>query len=109
MLYELSHLIKDKLGFLWEVIEYVNSVCFVLQHKKVLKSISKILDTHNHILILSGKNITISEVTEKDISSLEAFFSNQPKDAFEFFTPHSFDRKNIAKIDTSQILSNVCD
>lgn len=39
MLYILAHFLRDKMPFLWNLIDYVNSFLFTLRYGKVLKTV----------------------------------------------------------------------
>lgn len=92
MLYEIAHIIKDKLGFVWDAIEKVNSSLFTLMHKTALKDVPSILES------VSNETFTVRETEEGDVSKLVEFFREQPQDAFTFFKPHGFDEKSMAKV-----------
>lgn len=92
MIYELAHFIKDKLGFLWDVVEWGNAKVFCMIHNNGLKEVPVILDS------VSNNSFTIRVTEEGDAKKLEKFFSEQPEDAFKFFKPHGFDEKSIVKV-----------
>lgn len=91
MLYEVSHFIKTHLGFVWEIIEWGNSVIFGLQHKNAMKQIPGILSKNSERFI-------VSDVKISDVDKLAAFFSEQPDEAYTFFKPHGFDVKSLKKL-----------
>ncbi|MBR4793322.1 MAG: transcriptional regulator [Bacteroidaceae bacterium] len=91
MLYELSHFIKEHFSFIWDMIEWGNSVVFGLQHKKAMKIIPSILSK-------CSERFTVSEVQLSDVEKLVVFFSEQPEEAYTFFKPHGFDAKSLAKL-----------
>lgn len=92
MLYEVAHIIKDKFGFLWDIVEWGNSAIFGLVHKKELKAIPNILKD------CSNEFFTVRMTTLEDVISLVQFFKEQPEDAFKFFKPHGFDEKSVLKV-----------
>lgn len=91
MFYKLAHILRDKFGFLWNIIEWCNAFVFAFMHKSALKKIPAILNE------CSGQ-FTLRLAAPTDAASLAKFFSEQPEDAFEFFKPHAFDEKTLSKI-----------
>ena len=91
MLYKLAHILRDKFGFLWNIIEWCNAFVFALTHKNALKKIPEILKE------CSGQ-FTLRVAAPADAASLAAFFAEQPEEAFKFFKPHAFDEKTLLKI-----------
>lgn len=91
MLYKLAHILRDRFGFLWNMIEWGNALVFALIHRSSLKQIPKILQE------CSGQyTLRMAEVA--DTEALANFFAEQPEEAFEFFKPHGFDKKTLTKI-----------
>ena len=91
MLYKLAHIIKERFGFIWDFIEWLNSTAFSFTHRKQLKTLPQVLDT------CSGE-YQFRLAQPSDASALVTFFANQPEEAFEFFKPHDFDAKAIKKV-----------
>ena len=91
MLYKLAHILRDKFGFLWNIIEWCNAFVFALMHKSALQKISGILQD------CSGQ-FTLRVAAPADAAPLAAFFAEQPEEAFKFFKPHAFDEKTLLKI-----------
>ena len=91
MLYKLAHIIRDKFGFLWNVIEWCNAFVFALTHKGALQKIPGILQE------CSGQ-FTLRVAAPADAATLAKFFADQPQEAFKFFKPHEFDEKTLARI-----------
>ena len=92
MIYELAHVIKDKVSFLWNFIEWVNAVAFYLKYRKGLKRLD---ETANDGI---PEPYEIRVVRKCDIPDLLIFFNRQPKSAFKFFNPHSFEERSIRTI-----------
>lgn len=86
MLYKIAHILRDKLSWLWNIIEWINGVIFYIRYEKKLKafSFSTIPDGYE---IFPIKNIPTSK--------LVAFFERQPEEAYTYFRPHGFDAKSI--------------
>ena len=91
MLYKLAHIIRDKFGFLWNIIEWCNAFVFALTHKGALQKIPGILQE------CSGQ-FTLRVAAPADAAPLATFFAEQPEEAFKFFKPHAFDEKTLSKI-----------
>lgn len=89
MLYKIAHILRDKLSWLWNIIEWINSVIFSMRYEKKLKSFSftTISDGYEIVPI---KNIP----TE----NLVAFFAHQPEEAYTYFRPHKFDANSIKRL-----------
>lgn len=92
MLYEVAHIIKDKFGFLWDIVEWGNAAIFGVIHKKELKAIPDILKD------CSNESFTVRMTKPGDAIPLVQFFKEQPEDAFKFFKPHGFDEKSVLKV-----------
>jgi hypothetical protein len=91
MLYKLAHILRDRFGFLWNIIEWCNAFVFALTHRAALKKIPGILEAY------SGQ-YTLRLAAPADAAPLAAFFAEQPEEAFKFFKPHAFDEKTLSKI-----------
>ena len=91
MLYQLAHILRDRFGFLWNLIEWGNAFVFALTHKSALNSIPAILKE------CSGQ-YTLRMAECADAAPLAQFFAEQPEESFKFFKPHAFDEKTLAKI-----------
>lgn len=91
MLYKLAHILQDKLPFIWEVIEWVNSTLFVLRYGSKLRNIPSILKKYEGVYQVREANIA-------DVDALVAFFLGQPKESYDFFQPHEFDAKTIKRL-----------
>ena len=91
MLYKLAHILRDRFGFLWNIIEWCNAFVFALTHRAALKKIPGILEE------CSGQ-YTLRLAAPADAAPLATFFAEQPEEAFKFFKPHAFDEKTLSKI-----------
>lgn len=91
MLYKLAHILRDKFGFLWNIIEWLNALVFALTHRAALKKIPEILQEFSD-------KFTLRLVEPTDAAPLANFFAEQPEEAFKFFKPHAFDEKTLSKI-----------
>ncbi len=91
MLYKLAHILRDKFGFLWNIIEWCNALVFALTHRAALKKIPEILQEFSD-------KFTLRLAEPTDAAPLAKFFAEQPEEAFRFFKPHAFDEKTLSKI-----------
>lgn len=91
MLYKLAHILRDRFGFIWNMVEWLNSLVFAMMHKKQLANVPEILQGFSD-------NFTLRPANAADAKPLAKFFEEQPEDAFKFFKPHAFDEKTLLKI-----------
>ena len=91
MLYTLAHILRDKFGFLWNIIEWFNALVFAMTHRAALKKIPELLRDFSD-------KFTLRLAEPADAAPLATFFAEQPEDAFKFFKPHAFDEKTLLKI-----------
>lgn len=94
MLYAIAHFLRDKMAWLWDFVDIVNSVLFNLRFGSKLSVVeAEVLKRYE---AKSGmKIVSLSEVKTDD---LVAFFTAQPEEAYEFFKPHGFDAKALRKL-----------
>ena len=93
MLYKLAHLLRDKLGWLWNIIELINSCLFSIRYGRKLKAFS-FVSVPNGFDIVKIKDVPTEKLVE--------FFSQQPEDAYTFFRPHEFDARSIKRLQNNQ-------
>lgn len=86
MLYKIAHILRDKMGWLWNLIEWLNSVLFSIRYGKKINGFSFKTVPEGYGVVPMG-----DIPTEK----LVVFFEHQPEEAFEFFHPHGFDEKSV--------------
>lgn len=91
MLYKIAHILRDRFGFIWNLVEWGNALVFALIHKSALNKIPTILKD------CSGQ-YTLRMAESADAAPLAKFFSEQPEESFKFFKPHAFDENTLAKI-----------
>lgn len=94
MLYVIAHFLRDKLPFIWDLVDTLNSCLFSLRYGRKLKSIEEtILQKYAQT---SGMDVVrLREVSTEIIVS---FFADQPEEAYTFFKPHGFDSKSLKKL-----------
>ncbi len=89
MLYKLAHILRDKLSWLWNMIEWINSVIFSMRYGSKLNSFQ-------FSVIPSGYEI--APLKEVPTSAMVDFFKKQPEEAFTYFRPHGFDEKSVKRL-----------
>lgn len=86
MLYKIAHILRDKLSWLWNIIEWINGVMFSLRYGNKLKGFSFSVVPEGYDIV-SIRNIPTDRMVE--------FFARQPEEAFMYFKPHGFDAGSI--------------
>ena len=89
MLYQIAHIVRDKFGWLWQLIERLNAWLFSMRYGKRLASFS-FKEIPEGYELVPLKDVT----TEKMV----AFFEHQPEEAFTYFRPHAFDTMSIQRL-----------
>ena len=89
MLYKIAHILRDKLSWLWNIIEWINGVIFYMRYGKKLK-------TFAFTTVPDGYDIVPIKMIPT--SELVAFFERQPEESFSYFHPHGFDAGSIKVI-----------
>lgn len=94
MLYAIAHFLRDKLPFIWDLIDVLNSWLFGLRFGGKLTKIEA------GLMGRYGEECGLKIVPMRDVetSDLVAFFEKQPEDAFTFFKPHGFDARSLGKL-----------
>lgn len=85
-LYKIAHILRDKLSWLWNIIEWTNGVIFYMRYGKKLKAFA-------FTIVPDGYDIV--PIKSIPTSELVAFFDCQPEEAYTYFRPHGFDAKSI--------------
>lgn len=94
MLYSIAHFLRDKMPWLWDLVDIVNSVLFSLRYGGKLSKIeSEILERYG-----KESGMKIVPMCDMNTDKLVAFFAAQPEEAFTFFKPHGFDAKCMMKL-----------
>ena len=89
MLYQIAHIVRDRLGWLWNLIERLNSWLFSIRYGRRLRSFS-FREIPEGYELVPLKDVP----TEKTV----AFFEHQPEEAFTYFRPHAFDTQSIKRL-----------
>lgn len=79
-------MLRDRFGWLWNLIESINSWLFSLRYGGKLKNL-------NFTTVPNGYKII--NVKDAPTEWLIDFFAHQPEEAFTYFKPHGFDKKSI--------------
>lgn len=93
MLYNIAHLLRDKLSWLWDIIERLNGVIFYMRYGKKIK---------NLIISTVPNGYVIQKLRDVPTESLFKFFAQQPKEAYTYFRPHGFDEKSIKRLQSNK-------
>lgn len=94
MLYTIAHFLRDKLPFIWDLVDVFNSCLFSLRYGRQLKSVEEIV-LHQYAQTSGMEVVRLREVST---GNLVTFFAAQPEDAYTFFKPHGFDCKSLKKL-----------
>jgi hypothetical protein len=94
MLYKIAHFLRDKMPFIWDLIDMLNSFLFSVRYGQKLKSVEKI------VLPQYAQSTGLQIVRMEDIATnqLTDFFAAQPEDAYTFFKPLGFDEGCLKKL-----------
>lgn len=89
MIYAIAHIIRDKLGWLWNLIEDVNSLLFSWRYGKKI---------NNWCFDEIPTGYKILPIKDIPVKILVEFFEHQPSATFDYFRPHAFDADNIKRL-----------
>lgn len=89
MLYKITHILRDKMGWLWYLVDCFNALLFSLRYGKRLKAFT-------FTTVPEGYEVALL----KDIPTekMVAFFEHQSEAAFTYFHPHGFNTKSIKRL-----------
>lgn len=94
MLYAIAHFLRDKMPWLWDLVDIVNSVLFKLRFGGKLRAVEaevlKRYEAESGMRIVSMSDVKTDDLVE--------FFAAQPEEVFTFFKPHGFDAKALRKL-----------
>lgn len=94
MIYAIAHFLRDKLPFIWDLVDILNSCLFSLRYGEKLKSVEEfVLQQYTKT---SGMEVV--RLGEVPTNMLVEFFATQPEEAYTFFKPHGFDRNSLKKL-----------
>lgn len=98
MLYKIAHFLRDKFGWLWNIIERVNSLLFSIRYGKRINKLN-VNFSHSKVVPEGFDLVVMRDVPTEE---LVAFFSRQPDEAFTYFHPHKFDAKSIKRLQNNK-------
>lgn len=93
MLYTIAHFLRDKMSWIWDMVDKLNSTLFQLRYGKRLKGF---------IFKTDSKGFKVVPMRDVLTEKLVAFFAAQPEEAYTFFKPHGFDAKSIKKLQNNK-------
>ena len=96
-MYRIAHFLRDRLPFVWDVLDWMNAVLFCLRYGRRMRTVPDILNEYEVALPDGGRRhiLPISALAPEQVAS---FFSFQPEEAFEYFRPHGFDVRSLRKL-----------
>ena len=89
MLYQIAHIVRDKFGWLWQLIERLNAWLFSMRYGRRLKEFS-FREIPEGYELVPFRDVPTEEMV--------AFFAHQPEEAFTYFRPHAFDARSIQQL-----------
>lgn len=94
MLYTIAHFLRDKMPFIWDLIDLLNSFLFSLRYGRKLKSVELVVLQQ----YTQSAGMQIVRLRDVPTNQLVEFFAAQPEDAYTFFKPHDFDCNSLKKL-----------
>ncbi len=94
MLYKIAHVVRDRIPWLWDLVNGLNAMLFQMIYGRRLRRVEADVCGARHVL--SGYDVV--PIRDMETERLVQFFSRQPEEAFWFFKPHPFDAKTIRKL-----------
>ena len=80
MLYAIAHFLRDKLPFIWDLIDVLNSWLFSLRYGRKIKSVEEtVLQQY-----AQASGMEVVRFREVPTDKLVSFFAYQPEDAYTF-------------------------
>lgn len=86
-------LLKKKVPFVWNFIEYINGLLFKLFFDSKIRNNAKII-----LKKFENEIFTYRFLTQHDLASLHNLFINQDQEQFRYFKPHDFDLATIQRL-----------
>ena len=98
MLYAIAHFLRDKLPFIWDLVDILNSWLFGIRFGKKLRAVeADVLSKYE-----AETGMKVVPMAEVDTLVLVDFFAAQPEEAYTFFKPHGFDAKSLRKLQSNK-------
>ena len=94
MLYAIAHFLRDRMPWLWDFVDVINSFLFSLRYGRKLKMIeTNVMGKYSQEM-----GYKICRMKDVEPSQVADFFAKQPAEAFTYFKPHGFDMRSIKKL-----------
>jgi hypothetical protein len=94
MLYKSAHFLRDKLPFIWEIIDILNSSLFAIRYGRKITSVEdEVLQQYAE---MSGMEVL--RLRDVPTDKMAKFFASQPEETYTFFKPHGFGVKSLKKL-----------
>ena len=91
MLYEIAHFLRDRMPWIWDFVDMLNSWLFSLRYgRKLRDALPTSLKGSGQLIVVAMREIETDELVQ--------FFAHQPEEAFRYFRPHGFDAVSIKKL-----------
>ena len=98
MLYAIAHYLRDRMPWLWDLVDAVNSLLFSLLYGRKLAVVEEaVIKKYNEVT-----GYKVCRLREVDTARIADFFVKQPEEAYTYFKPHRFDEKSIRKLQMNQ-------
>lgn len=88
-LYQIAHILRDRLGWFWNLIECFNSFLFSIRYGEKLK---------NFVFTIIPEGYNILPIKDIKTEKMVEFFRHQPEEAFTYFRPHKFNEISIMRL-----------
>ena len=100
MLYAIAHFLRDKMPWIWDMVDMLNSSLFSLRYGNKLKNF-KFKTVPDGYKIVAIREVATDKLVE--------FFAHQPgKRVYKFFRPHGFDKKSLKKLQRNRAFLAYC-
>ena len=90
-LYRIAHILRDRFGWLWNIIDTLNSYLFSMRYGKRLNNLNANIKCNEMVL----EEYDLVPLRDVPINEMVSFFEHQPEEAYTYFHPHKFDAKSI--------------
>ena len=90
-LYRIAHILRDRFGWLWNIIDTLNSYLFSMRYGKRLNNLNANIKCNEMVL----EEYELVLLRDVPINEMVSFFEHQPEEAYTYFRPHKFDAKSI--------------
>ena len=88
-LYSIAHILRDRFGWLWNLVESLNGWLFAMRYRSKLRMFNFTSVPVGYMLV-EMRNVPTEEIV--------SFFEYQPEEAYTYFKPHGFDAKSIKRL-----------